>query len=819
MDGDQQTAPNITVPHSRFLGARGIDTFLAPECRKPCLTCPYKSKRVGTRGRIESRIVFVGESPGKEEHVKGRPFSGDSGTLLWGSCPYGETDDVFVTNSMQCSPTDKSNEKKAAYTSNFGQAVRSCHDRLMAEINAYPRRVIVAMGNAALWTLTGNYGLKITQERGRIIPSPLAEVGILPVVHPAAILRGTGSYRKFKEDIHYAFDLGETGKVRSPITPDYEVATDPERVLSIGRELADQPIIAADTETSSLNKRTCRIIASGFAYQPHKVFVVPRDQTYLLAEFAAKKKGRVVWHNGGFDVPIHQRYGVPFNNDEDTMLLSYAGDENTNVHKLEQISSDVLGSPNYKHLIKQWVKKKSDSFELIPLEFLYKYRLSLDVSGSLQVFNIYRERIRRDPALEVLYTQTLLPYSEVLWRMEMRGLYVDMERVQQNRDHYAGEVERVRKKIQDIAGYPINPNAPAQMAELMFDRLGIMRYDGDCTDKNVLAHLPDEPIVIALREYRKLAKAWSTYAVGVPNAVEDDGCIHTSFKQIGTKTGRLSSTEPNVQNIPREERIRGMFIARPGRKLLEVDLNQAELRSLAELSGDAWMIELYNNSSRSLHKEMSDFLFPGWFARGGDFPGRGNDEYMRAKAVNFGIPYGRTEFSIAEEFNIDPSTARQWVQAWFQRAPGAEKFIKACRTAAISAQNITTTFGRKKRHVLVTRSNIQHLCNEAANFPHQSISHDIISHVACAVSLPNYPHRTEKLISELDTHIILDAHDALLFDIPDDMKLIKYVARMVIDKCIEIPRYWGLTKVPFTADAKLGVRWGGKNMEKFDPYD
>ncbi|MEE9601075.1 MAG: uracil-DNA glycosylase family protein, partial [Thermoplasmata archaeon] len=193
---------------------------LAPKrrsnARKFCKGCPFHGPKVGWRGNPEAPVVIVGESPGPQEVREGLPFfeKAPSGSLLWGLVPGGTDADVLVTNALECSPPQKTKDQTV-----IAEACGCCHDRLVSQITAYPRRIILALGNAAAWSLTGDFGIKITQDRGQTIPSELAQLGIMPIVHPAALFHGSGSFRQFKGDLEYSFHLASGGRLRTFTEP------------------------------------------------------------------------------------------------------------------------------------------------------------------------------------------------------------------------------------------------------------------------------------------------------------------------------------------------------------------------------------------------------------------------------------------------------------------------------------------------------------------------------------------------------------------------------------------------------------------------
>jgi len=765
----------------------------------------------------------VGESPGKKEIKDGIPFTGPSGKVLWGTFNSGENIDAYVTNAVACSPTDREGEKDR---SRLVSAVQSCRNRLIGEVSAHPRRVILALGNSAVWSLTGQYDTKITQIRGRLIPSPLAELGILPAIHPAAILRGTGNFRQFKEDILYAEELALKGRssVRVPKQAQKVVCETPEQVVNAVEYLKSQSErIAADTETTGFNSRRDQILAIGFCATPEETFIIPGRFNDLCKPLLESDR-RFIWHNGKFDVQWQRVRGIKARTDDDTMLMSYALDESTACHGLEDVAGDVLSAPDYKHMVKPYLKKKTDSYANVPWPILAEY-LSIDLTNTKQIADVYLPRIQGDPYLDKLYHKVLIPGSEMLTQVEMEGIDVDIDYLFKVGDQYIGDfkaflrdgevhggyVGEKLKAFWDTAGVKINPNSPQQVQRLLFDQLGLQGRHGRSTRKEVLVKLIENPVVAALLAYRKVAKAFSTYVVGIYKAVDTDGRVHSVFLLHGTRTGRLSSRKPNLQNIPRDAVIRNIFVAPDGYVFIELDLNQAELRSLATLSGDEYLVELFNDNARNLHDEMSAFLFPGW-------PGEtnpdgtpnilGREQRMRAKAVNFGIPYGREAPSIAEEFDARVSEAQKWIDGWFERAPGAYKFIQRCRKAARTGETLITAFGRKKRHWIVTRENVRSLMNEASNFPHQSIASDITLTSACALMVDDYVYAAKRQFRNYGATIVNLVHDSMLVKCPNDPATIQEVMALGKETMMNMQYNWGITRVPFLADAKLGNRWG-----------
>lgn len=797
-----------------------------------CKSCPNRlGKLVGSRGPEDSPFVIIGESPGKNEVIEGQPFVGPSGKVLefvLGQHPKGSYPEPYITNAFKCYP---GKQKDAKNLPNFTSA---CQDNLLAEIGKHPRKLILAMGNPALWGITNNYNLRITQVRGQLFHSDLAEVGVLATVHPAYLMRGSGSFRQFLADVDYGIRLVKGEPIRRPGRARYKVLHDEDETLALCQHIrsTNVKVVSADAETTGFDYLTDKLLCVGFALDsdPDMSYIIPDHNMWSVRHFFRLERNgvRFIWHNGKFDVKFFWHNNFPEAKvHEDTMLMSYALDEVGGIHDLETVASDWCGSPNWKGALKKYIPKKVDgrpgNYGDVPKPVLYWY-LAQDLKNTLDIHNILRPKIRADFLTERLYTKTLIPASDYLAEVEMGGLWVDTKRVQRNKRRFenkvAWQLRRIQKLCERHVGHSINPNSPKQLSEVLFDELGL-KSKIRSTNIKVLDSLPDHPIVVAVKHYRKLFKAYTTYVKSITQHTKIDGKVHQTFLLHGTRTGRLASRNPNTQNVPRDPVIRGQIHAPPQRIYVETDLNQAELRSLADLSGDEEMIRIYNSDGLSIHEEIRAFIWgqpEEWYGEHLDnllmkfylnhqtrFDDKGADrllaeQKMRAKAVNFGIVYGREAPSLAEEFKIPVQEAQGWITAWFKRFPQAHEFIQKCREAPLNGQTIATCFGYKKRFGIVTRETLKSLQNEAANMPHQSIASTICLHGGMASRV--------QLREQYDTKSVNPVHDSLLHECPDDPHVAIAVAELVEKTMEAVPKEWGFTKVPFLAESKVGYRWG-----------
>lgn len=699
-------------------------------------------------------------------------------------------EECLVINALECVPP--TSDKKAKL---LGAATQCCQKRVLEEISKHPRTIILALGNAALWSLTGDFGLKITQNRGKLFSSALSTHGVLAAIHPAALMRGTGSYRQWKEDILYALDIARGGSPREWVKPHYVHIKSTPQAEFIIRKLAKFKELTGDIETSSLHFHQGRILSVGISDNGQTVYCFEPKHIKLLKPLLESKNIAWCWHNGKFDVQWFHTLGIKARVDDDTMLMSYALDETSGIHDLETVASDVLGAPDYKFMVKPYLPNKDSSYELIPLPVLMDY-MSIDVGNTARVRAILRERVRRDPYAEKLYTKVLIPASALIAEIESNGIYVDMDIVAENAKILEAEIAALQEEINDEVGFPVNPNSPKQVKHVLYVHYKMPKRFGGDTDKKTLAKLPQTRFVQLLLKYRKVKKQYGTYVKSVYKHIGPDGRIHPTFLLHGTVTGRLASRKPNMQNIPRDSFIRRQFGATPGYVLIECDLSQAELRSLACLSGDPGLLEIYR-SGKDLHEEVVAAIF------GRQYTDKNHPEAKEkrvlAKNINFGIVYGISPPGLQEQTGKSLNECKRMIDAWYARFPVAAEFIKKCRATPGKMQVIRTCFGRQKRVGMVTRENIHSLQNEAANFPHQSIASDITLMTAA---------RIYKKLKMRGVRIVNLIHDAILVEAPDNPAIVAWTAKFITDEMRKTPPMWGLTKVPFEADAKIGVQWG-----------
>jgi DNA polymerase-1 len=712
----------------------------------------------------------------------------------------------LILNAIQCFPKVKDDDR-------MPRAVSICHERLINQIRAHPRKVILALGQHAAVSLTGITNIKITRVRGQVIPTSLAKHGVVLAVHPAFLMKqGGGGYSEWQRDLKKAVLLAQDRPPDVWEPPTYRVIkTIPEYAAFVHKAIK-QPYLTGDIETSGFDFLSDWMISHGVTWNGEHVYIIPNRLIWraesLTRRLMESRGPRWIWQNGKFDVKFFRAEGIRARVDEDTMLQSYALNETRGLHDLDQIALRELGAPHHKAELDQYLKryKKADrSYALVPREALYKYQ-AYDIAKTHQIFFAQQPRITKDPHLSKLYRRVLIPASEMLAEVELEGILLDPEVVATNDKLCKDEIEAEVAKIQPYAikycGAPINVNSPAQLGDLLYNRMKLGPI-GTSTDAKAIIQIQrkhNHPIVRPIQRVRKLAKRHGTYVKPALGWRYKDGKVHTSYLIHGTVNGRLASKDPNLQNMERGPFIRRQFIADPDEWLVEADLNQAELRCLAVMSGDPSLCEIYVEGKTSIHKVVSRRYF------GENY---NHEQYMRAKAVTFGIVYGRTAWTLAEEFDTTTEVAQEYIDGWFAQFPRAKEFIMDSRKAPARGWTMITNFGRKKRWGVVSYENLHDLENEAANYPHSSTASDINTVAACEVA-PVLRERWNARICNL-------VHDSIYFKIRQDRQALDESLTYVLGVMARVPRDWGLTRVPFVADAKFGERWDSDAMQEWEP--
>lgn len=809
-----------------------------------CEGCPWKTMTCGTRGPEDSPFVIVGESPGTRELATGKPFSGPSGQMLGkvlsevGFTSLGI--EPYIINAMNCYPAEKN-------MGNLQCAAQACNSRVRAQLEAHPRKVILALGVAASWAVTGDYSIRIQRDRGSVRPTPYASQGVVLTVHPAFLMRNGSAFGVWKKDIHQAVKLLKGQTLGKWSEPTWAVIDTPSSYNDVVDQYIDQGgLTTGDIETGDLHYMRGEVLCHGITQgDGSHVDVITEKLLYAMPQTTKRlmesQRLRWNWANGLFDIKwFRHHWGIKARVDEDVMLASYTLNENRGYHDLDQIAQHWIGAPRHKHMLDQYLPSKQTSYREIPKDVLYKYN-AIDLSKTHASWFPLRDAIRRDWNAINEYRTMLIPATDFIAEMQLYGVLADQDKIRDNIEHHEAELLAIRARLNEYAqkhlGHDINPNSPLQVKALIYGKMGLGRMV-DSTDENALIQVKrrtEHPIIDLLLDHREVAKRKGTYVSNIlpdptrkknpAGFIQRDGRVHADYKLHATATGRLAGSDPNMLNQPRGPLIRSQFVAGSGKIFVEVDLNQAELRSLALMSGDPILMDIYTKNEVSIHDVTTSAFFASKKEIASDpeialkvrqqlHAGQHitddklyGEAKMRGKAVNFGIVYGREAFSLSREFNIPIAEAQRWIDEWLDHYSGAADFIDWCRRAPLENRTLITVFGRKKRPGAVGRDILRNLQNEFANFPHQSTASDIMLETAIEVA--------PVLRRRWNAHIFNELYDAVYYecDASDDLvcESVQYIQEVIT----RVPRDRGLIRVPFLGDAKIGYNWGV--MKDYDP--
>lgn len=569
--------------------------------------------------------------------------------------------------------------------------------------------------------------------------------------------------------------------------------------------------LSVDTETTSISPMLAELVGISLCIKPDKAYYIPIAHSYLgapeqlskelvinklkdvLENSMIKKTG----HNIKYDYIVLKKEGIRIQGiGFDTMIASYLMNPNKNTHNMADAAMDKLGLKTI--TFKDVVGKGKKDFSEVTVEEAAVYS-GEDAAVTLKLKNYFEPALAGEDLLK-LFHEIEMPLIEVLADMEMEGVKLDTPLMELFSKKMESELASIEQRIYFIAGEVFNINSPKQLQEILFDKMGLKAVKktktGYSTNIEVLEQLalvhelPKEII-----EYRGISKLKNTYVDALPRLVNPKtGRLHTSFNQTITATGRLSSSDPNLQNIPiRSEwgkKIRAAFIADPGCLILSSDYSQIELRIFAHLSGDANLVEVFK-SNGDVHTRTASGLF--------DVPPEKVTQDMRrnAKTVNFGIIYGISPYGLSRQLGIPPDEAKHYIETYFAGFSGVKRYIDSVIKDAVDKGYVTTIFGRKRAipELKSTNRNIRQLGERlATNTPVQGSAADIIK-----VSMLNIWKRLHK--EKLKTKMLLQVHDELLFEVPQaEKEQAEKIVREEMENAIQL-------SVPLKVDIGIGKDW------------
>lgn len=546
-------------------------------------------------------------------------------------------------------------------------------------------------------------------------------------------------------------------------------------------QLKQAELFAFDTETSSLNYTDAEIVGVSFAIEAGKAAYVPLAHDYpdapaqldretilnSLKPLLEDSKQAKLGQNLKYDANVLANYGIEMQGiKHDTMLESYVFNSTATKHNMDDLAKKYLGVETIHYEEVAGKGAKQIGFAEVPIEQASPYAAE-DADITLRLHHALSTKLKSHPALQKLYQEIEIPLIPVLSRIERNGVLIDTAMLAQQSLELANRIIGLEQHAHDLAGQVFNLGSPKQIQEILYDqqKLPILKKTPKgqpSTAESVLQELAiDYPLPKVILEYRSMSKLKSTYTDKLPQQVNDrTGRVHTSYHQAVAATGRLSSSDPNLQNIPiRSEegrKIRQAFIAPAGHKLIAADYSQIELRIMAHLSGDTGLLTAFSNGI-DIHSATAAEVF------GVEVDQVTTDLRRSAKAINFGLIYGMSAFGLAQQLGLSRSQAQSYIDLYFARYPGVKNYMDNIREQAKEQGYVETLFGRRLYLPEINARNAarrQYAERTAINAPMQGTAADIIK----KAMLSTHQWLTE---NSSENKMIMQVHDELVFEVAE----------------------------------------------------
>ena len=581
------------------------------------------------------------------------------------------------------------------------------------------------------------------------------------------------------------------------------------------KNMDNASLLAIDTETTSLNYMDAELVGLSFSISPGHAAYLPTGHNYegapdqLPLDMVLKKlkpiltseKIKKLGHNIKYDKNILANYGIELKGiQHDSMLESYMYDSTASRHDMDSLSLKYLDHETTHYEDVAGKGAKQIGFNQVPIDTAGPYAAE-DADITLRLHKELSPKLGKYTSLKTLYEKTEIPLLSVLSRIERTGVLIDADKLQKQSIDLKSRMEKIEADAHDTAGEVFNISSPKQIQAVLFEKLGLPVISKTpkgqpSTAESVLHELALEHELPGLiLEHRMLSKLKLTYADKLPKQInEKTGRVHTSYHQAVASTGRLSSADPNLQNIPikTEEgrKIRQAFIASPGNIIVAADYSQIELRIMAHLSQDSTLLDAFSNNE-DVHKTTAADIFD-------CSQDKVTTEQRRtAKAINFGLMYGMSPFGLSRQLGIDVSTARDYVELYFSKYTAVKDYMEKIKQQAKSDGYVETVFGRRLYLPEINSRNAtrrQYAERTAINAPMQGTAADLIKQAMVKIDSKISGKHPE-------IRMIMQVHDELVFEIKEN------VAPEALGEIIKIMVISPEISVPLTVDAGTGQNW------------
>ena len=613
---------------------------------------------------------------------------------------------------------------------------------------------------------------------------------------------------------------GSRAKLSQPAK--YHLVDTEAKLSELIDELGGQTLISVDTETTDITPRSAEIVGYAIAYQPGEGYYIPvrgpADDTVLPPDQVADMLRPIledpaiakIGQNLKYDQVVLRGAGIQLTGIKfDTMLASYLLDAGERSHNLDHLANRYLDHTTTKIETLIGKGKNQKRMDEVPVADVAPYA-GEDADLPLQLQPLLQTRLEKE-GLTKLNDEVEVPLLEVLGDMEFLGIRVDTDRLAELSKQYSVRLKELTIEIEEMAGHPLNIASPKQLAQVLFEELGLpvikKTKTGASTDASVLEELaPMHPLPAKIVEFRQYSKLLNTYIDALPEMVNaETSRVHASFNQVVAATGRLSSNNPNLQNIPirtaEGREIRSAFRAGPDSwKLLAADYSQIELRVLAHFTGDPTLCQAFANDE-DIHTLVASQV------EGVELADVDSSMRRRAKAVNFGIIYGQSPFGLAKGLGISQEEAAEFIETYFARYPGVLEFFTKTLTDCRDKEYVTTLLGRRRavQGVRAVPEDFREPKTGALrqlNLPERTAVNTVIQGSAAdliKLAMLGVHRRLQE--SSLSANMLLQIHDELVFEVaPDEVDAL---ANLVVEEMTQVMEL----AVPLKVDVKYGDNW------------
>lgn len=622
-----------------------------------------------------------------------------------------------------------------------------------------------------------------------------------------------------KQKVSAAVDTPEEEPSTAAIidTSHYETVFTQQALDALIEKIKQSQFYAIDTETTSLDYMQAEIVGLSFAFTDESAYYLPVAHDYagapeqlnreevlhtlkpLLEDPTPKKIGQHI----KYDINVLANYGIHLQGILcDTMLASYVLNSTATRHNMDSLSLKYLGHKSISFEEIAGKGAKQITFNQVELETAAQYAAE-DADITLRLYTVLKALLEEQDGLTKLLDEVEIPLSSVLATMEQTGVLIDSQKLGQQSQNLAKRIVELETQVHELAGETFNLGSTKQLQAILFEKLALpvkkkTPKGAPSTSEEVLQELALEYELPALiMQYRGLTKLKNTYTDKLPRMINHrTNRVHTSYHQAVTATGRLSSTDPNLQNIPirtQEGRlVRRAFIARDGYKVVAADYSQIELRIMAHLSKDAGLLNAFSRGL-DVHKATAAEVF------GESVESVTDNQRRSAKAINFGLIYGMSAFGLAKQLNISRHDAQAYMDKYFERYPGVLAYMETTREGAKLTGYVTTVFGRRLYLPDINATNGARRAGAeraAINAPMQGTAADIIKKAMLEVS-----KWMKSLSDQSEVSMMMQVHDELVFEIKTE-KVDEYVKKInqLMESCVNLD-------VPLVVDAGVGDNW------------